>query len=205
MWRLCSALVALAVIGGAPAAKAYGEGPVRFSAVGDSLTAACELQLTAAQSCSWTGWVDAERDLVFAGGWAVWGARSDQAAASAPPLRGDLVIAMLGTNDIAQSVPVETQFAALHDLTAGGTGAVLLLAIPPVASFYGTGAVETRNGELEAFAEDQGWAFLDPWVRTQDGRWPDGASYDGVHPTDAVQQEVGEIVADHILDSGLGR
>ncbi|MGX9900063.1 SGNH/GDSL hydrolase family protein [Arthrobacter sp. SA17] len=49
------------------------------------------------------------------------------------------------------------------------------------------------NQQLKQFALSRGWVFVDPMAGVRDGdRFASGMTTDGVHPTEAAAQVIGE-------------
>ncbi|WP_127792547.1 SGNH/GDSL hydrolase family protein [Agromyces sp. LHK192] len=186
---------------GAPDASdpaATGGMPAAFAAVGDSITDANSPDLAAGDlgSESWATYV-VEAGSEFAGGWAEWGAPTSLMAESVTEVDAEVLVMIAGTNDVAFGIPfAETAEHLDRIVDTVGIDEVVISSIPPIDLNPG-GAAEF-NDELEAFADDRGWRFVDAsaGLRGGDGRFADGMSYDGLHPTERGAR----VLADAIID-----
>ncbi len=209
---LACGLGAVAAVVRTVPAEATDEG-LRFTVAGDSLTAGNGDAFPGSDDVpqlAWPRWADAEPDLVYAGGWAVSGATSTEIAAGVTARDAEVLVILAGTNDFRDRVPLEREKRDLVAIanTVGAPG-VVLLALPPLDRLAGEGVVADWNVELEAWAAEQGWSWVDPWRdHVAEGgagyAWADGASPDGIHPDLRVQEEVAAVVADAIRDTAAG-
>jgi lysophospholipase L1-like esterase len=157
-----------------------------FTYAGDSTTA---------QGSSWLGQITAA-DLTNVGGVAVSGATSAAILAQVAPVTADVLVVMLGVNDVRLGktrAEVKSNIADIVDIV--GATRVLLCAIAPSdETDYGTSHLDRRtlgfalNRDLSQFAADNGWMFADPWssIRLLSNGYASGATSDGVHPTPAA-------------------
>ncbi len=169
-----------------------------FAAVGDSITDANSPDFAAGDlgSESWARYV-ADAGFAFAGGWAEWGATTERMAASVLPVDADALVVLAGTNDVALEVPFDTSAANLDAIVGTvGTSEVLVVSIPPLE--LAPRDAETYNDALAALAEDRGWRFVDAsaGLRTPDGAFRDGMSFDGVHPSMRGAEVLGGAIAE---------
>jgi lysophospholipase L1-like esterase len=188
--------------GGASAAE---DDRTSVVAVGDSLTAGLVPleELRSPGTGSWVGAAQGE-PLEFRGGWAVPGATTADMLAGVEREDAEVVVVLAGTNDTGQGVPWEASAGNLRAIVdAVGVDEVLVSAIPPLDG-RPTEAL-AYNTRLRALAQEQGWAFTDPWAgtRTPAGTFVPGASADGVHPTPEVADGVGRRIREALL-AGAG-
>ncbi|GAA1059925.1 SGNH/GDSL hydrolase family protein [Agromyces bracchium] len=168
-----------------------------FAAVGDSITDADSRDFASGDlgPASWATYV-VDEGYVFAGGWAEWGATTERMAAAVAPVDADVLVLLAGTNDLAFGVPFEATTANLDRVVDRvGIDDVLVVSIPPMDAY--PGGAEEFNGRLDALADDRGWRFVDAstGLRTRDGRFADGMSTDGLHPSAEGAEVLGEAIA----------
>ena len=168
--------------------------PVRLVAVGDSITVAGgDIPTGVFTDLSWVRYAVGE-PVVPAGGWAVSGATTAQMAAGFVPPTGEPYVLVIfgGTNDVGLDLPFATSAPNLVAIADRAMEAqrVIVTAIPPLT---GREAQAARyNADLAALAAQQGWTFVDPMAAVSvDGRWVDGMTHDGIHPTAAGAQHIG--------------
>ena len=162
---------------------------VTYTFAGDSVT-------QANNTWSWTKYVRATR-ATSVGGVASAGATSATIAASAVRRDADVLVVMIGVDDVRFGVSpttvrrnVSTIVGKVHALH------VVIAAIPPCnLTDYGPDHVDRAtagyalNRSLQEYASSRGWGWVDPFssVRRVDGTWTPGASFkDGVHPAVAT-------------------
>lgn len=168
---------------------------ISFTVVGDSITAGLAGPVRGTEvpeSGSWLGTADVY-PLQFRGGYAVPGATTLDMESGVHPVDADVLVVMAGTNDVGTQVPWEETRDNLLTITGTvGPDTVLLVAVPPHDGIPRLTA--ELNGQLTALAAEQGWAHLDPWdgAATEEGTYSAGSSDDGVHPTQAVADLVGD-------------
>lgn len=188
-----------------------GSGPAEvdeltFAVVGDSLTAGLGEPLDGVRVRGTGSWVPAAQqpDVRLVGGWAVPGATTADMRAGFVPVPADVLVVLGGTNDLLEQVPWEESRANLLAVVAeAGVDDVLVLAVPPLQAAPASAA--GYDFRLAALAADQGWDYLDPWHEVSTGTgWVPGASDDGVHPTQAVADRVGELVGEELLTRSPG-
>ncbi|MFF2493494.1 SGNH/GDSL hydrolase family protein [Agromyces sp. NPDC058064] len=172
-----------------------------FAVVGDSITDANSPDLAGGELGS-ESWVTSavEAGLDFAGGWAEWGATTAFMADSVSAYDADVLVVLAGTNDLAFGVPFDASAANLDRIVERvGIADVVVSSIPPADAFPAA-AVE-YNERLGALADDRGWRFVDASadLRTVDGRFADGMSYDGLHPSEQGARALGEAIAAELL------
>ena len=178
--------------------------PIRLVAVGDSITVAGgDIPTGRLTELSWVHYA-VGAPVVLSGGWAVSGATTAQMAAGfAPPPSGTYVLVIFGgTNDVGLDLPFAKsapQLVAIAD-RAQGAVRVFVTAIPPLT---GREAQAARyNANLAALAAQRGWRFVDPMAAVSNqGRWLDGMSHDGIHPTAEGARRIGTGIRAAVLAS----
>lgn len=177
---------------GSSAAPAPTSKPVTFAAVGDSITAANSSEFAPGKigSRSWVSHVGS--GAKFAGGWALGGARSTAMAENVKDIEADVLVILAGTNDVYNDVPFEQSAGNLVRIAEKvGAPKVLVSAIPPID--YDPESSVRFNHQLRQFAQSRGWLFVDPMGGVREGdRFASGMTTDGVHPTEAAAQVIGE-------------
>ncbi|MWB98688.1 GDSL-type esterase/lipase family protein [Agromyces seonyuensis] len=189
-----------------PEASASPSSGVTFAAIGDSISDADSPDFAAGRfgPASWASAATAE-GLAFAGGWAEWGATTAQMAAAAPAVDADVLIVLAGTNDVALGIPFAESAANLDRIVeAVGVDEVAVVSIPPLD--LDPAGVESYNAELSELADDRGWRFLDAsaGLRTDEGRFREGMTVDGAHPTAEGARVLGEAIAAGVLSGKTG-
>lgn len=168
-----------------------------FAAVGDSISDADSPDFSARDlgAASWATYV-VDDGFAFAGGWAEWGATTAMMADSVGPIDADVLVVLAGTNDVAFGIPFEESAANLDRIVdTVGIEDVLVVSIPPMAAL--PDGAEGYNAGLDDLAADRGWRFVDAsaGLRTADGRFGDGMSSDGLHPSAEGARVLGEAIA----------
>ncbi len=168
-----------------------------FAAVGDSITDADSPDFAAGDlgAASWATYV-VDDGFAFAGGWAEWGATTAMMADSVGPIEADVLVVVAGTNDVAFGIPFDESAANLDRIIdAVGIEDVVVVSIPPMDAF--PDGAEAYNERLDDLAGDRGWRFVDAsaGLRTADGRFSDGMSSDGLHPSVDGARVLGEAIA----------
>ncbi|WP_336857117.1 SGNH/GDSL hydrolase family protein [Sinomonas albida] len=171
-------------------------GVIRFAAVGDSITQGDSPDF----SIGWTGslsWVTYAKSptLVFAGGWALGGAKSANMAANVGPVKADVLVILAGTNDLAVGVPFQQTVANLeHIAETVGAPRVIVSAVPPRNSAPDT--TVAFNAALRAAVVGHGWTWTDAPAGLRAGtRYVPGLTRDGVHPNAAGADVLGKALA----------
>jgi hypothetical protein len=157
-----------------------------YAVAGDSITA-------------WPGsWKDQLDDpgLNFAGGFAEDGATTAHVLAHTRPTPADVLVIMLGTNDVKFDVPFTELVDNIERIAAtAGCKSTLLCLLPPSNHTRGTinrrtnGVVANRH--LYDLGARRGWIVADPFAfaRASNNAWGGGASDDGTHPLEHVSNE----------------
>ena len=175
-----------------------------FAVVGDSITAGGEVISDArvGGSASWVPAAAEASGLTFVGGWAVPGATTEDALVSVVPDDADVLVVMLGTNDVLRDRPWEESAADLAGIAASaGERLVAVVTIAP--SDPVPDARRAYNAQLAQLAVEQGWALVDPWADVESGdRFVAGATTDGTHLTDQAAQLVGFRLGEQLAPLG---
>jgi lysophospholipase L1-like esterase len=108
------------------------------------------------------------------------------------------VVIMGGTNDVLQTVPRTETTTALRQMIedARAAGIRVWVIAPPPSNLRTEDLVVLRAVE-QRIAEEEGAIWLDPTpaVSTDDGKWQDGLTGDGVHPLPVAAEVLGEEIA----------
>ncbi|HKH08212.1 MAG TPA: SGNH/GDSL hydrolase family protein, partial [Agromyces sp.] len=210
-WRVGAALIVFAgvslIVGCSAAGPADGSGSPeasavaahgRFAAVGDSITDADSTDFAAGDfgAASWATYVVDDDGFAFAGGWAEWGATTGLMADSVGSIEADVLVVLAGTNDVAFGIPFEDSAANLDRIIdVVGIEDVVVVSIPPMDA--SPAGAEAYNERLDDLAADRGWRFVDAsaGLRTADGRFTEGMSSDGLHPSVEGARVLGEAIA----------
>lgn len=170
---------------------------VRLAAVGDSITEADSPDFSSGRTGpeSWVHHVIGD-GVALAGGWARWGATTQEMANAVEPVTADVLVIMAGTNDAALGVPLEQVVANLESIAATiGAPEVILASIPPID--HSPEVAADFNRDLEGIARERGWLWVDSGgaVRTVDGVFAPGTASDGVHPTRSGAELIGGAIS----------
>ena len=175
-------------------------GAIRLAVVGDSITDADSPDLASGRPGpeSWVSYA-AGGDIAFVGGWAAWGATTEQMAAAAAPFAADVLVILAGTNDVGGGVAFEETAANLAAVAATvGAPRVLLCAVPPIDA--APHLATDLNARLEDLADARGWEWVDPAAALRDGdRFARGMSSDGLHPSAAGARVIGTAIRAALL------
>lgn len=158
--------------------------PIRVAVAGDSNSTgfAGTLEHGVASSTAWVALLP-EGEFEWAGGWALDGATSLTVADNVVPIGdADVLVVMVGTNDLALGIPFDQTRAAVEAIVET-VGAELPVISALAPSAYQPEEVEQANQDLAAVAAQNGWGWIDPWVpvRGSDGGWLPAFFTDGVH------------------------
>lgn len=167
-----------------------------FAAVGDSITDADSPDFAAGDfgSASWATYV-VDDGFAFAGGWAEWGAPTAMMADAVGPIQADVLVVLAGTNDVAFGIPFDESAANLDRIVdTVGIEDVVIVSIPPMDAL--PNGAKSYNVRLDDLAGDRGWRFVDAsaGLRTADGRFGEGMSSDGLHPSVDGARVLGEAI-----------
>lgn len=186
-----------------------------FTYAGDSIT-------DPDNSWSWTRFVsevDPDLSVHPDGGVGISGATSAAIAAKVEPIHANVLVMLLGTNDVRLEKSRASTLDNLQSIaTTVGASHTVLVATPPCSlTAYKTtddGSVINRatlgyalNRDLNELAEQEGWLFVDPWagVRRMDNTWAPGAARpDDVHPTADTGASAGHKMATYIRQAVEG-
>ena len=173
------------VIGTAPARA---DGAIRVAVAGDSLTAHAD---------SWRYQLN-DPGITFTGGYARGGYTTGDVLKNISESDADVLVVMLGTNDVRHDIPVTTAEANIEKIVAVSHPAhVLLTYLPPSDGITDTWHgvhIDARYGNLAysrafvALAAKHGWLIADPFTpwRSWNGAYYSRATLDGLHPSTAV-------------------
>lgn len=179
----------------APAGGALGTtaDPVRVAVVGDSLTAGGGRELSWGLTAdTWITYAKGN-GIEYVGGWAKGGTTvQTQAAAVRPIADVDVLVLMAGTNDVRHHLSFAQSASSYDSIVATiHPKHVIIGAIPPYDRNPQGAAVYEK--QLRAYVATKDWDFVDPWAFARDGlRYRAGVSLDGIHPTTAGYQRLGE-------------
>jgi lysophospholipase L1-like esterase len=174
-----------------------------FAVVGDSISDADSPDFAAGEfgASSWATYV-VDDGFAFAGGWAEWGAPTAMMADSVGSIEADVLVVLAGTNDVAFGIPFDDSAANLDRIVdAVGIEEVVVVSIPPMDAL--PNGAEAYNDRLDDLAGDRGWRFVDAsaGLRTADGRFRDGMSFDGLHPSVDGARVLGEAIAAELREA----
>lgn len=177
-------------------------GALRIAAVGDSITDADSRDFTRGEFGpeSWAHHAIGG-EIAFAGGWARWGATTEEMARNVELVDAEVLVIMAGTNDVALGVPFGEVGQNLTSIAETiGAPRVLLCSIPPLD--HAPGAAAEFNEALEGFARERGWQWVDAGaaVRTAEHRFAEGMASDGVHPTERGAKHLGETIRAALIE-----
>lgn len=160
-----------------------------FAVSGDSITAHPD---------SWRNQLD-DRNLRYAGGFAEEGATSERAFGQVRRSQADVLVVMLGTDDVAADVPFETLTSNIEKIVRfAECRSTLLCLLPP--SNHTRGPVNRRvsgivaNRHLFDLGARRGWVVADPFAfaRASNNGWGGGMTEDGTHPLPHVSAEAAQ-------------
>lgn len=167
----------------APATAA--DAPITYAVAGDSLSA---------MDNSWMHQLD-DPELQYAGGFQRSGYTTNGVYANITPGTADVLVVMLGTNDIRYGFDAAHITSRIEDIVEkfGGAGHVLIAFTPP-NDYTDDNGINRRtqsiivNRAFVALAAKHGWMYADPWSfqRGWDNAWGSGASPDRTHPSTLV-------------------
>lgn len=202
MKTLAAAVAILAILTGC--ASAPDERIITFAVAGDSLTAWDNDSFPEPSGefadITWLHWA-ASPTLQLTGGYARQGAFANDIAERMDAVDADVLVVMVGSNDIGVTDPRQALAAIEAIVTAAGIDAVVLCAIPPQRGF--TAESEAHNVALASLAEENDWTYVDPWESTRDadGEWVDELTFDGIHPTAVAAKVAGALISAAVLDA----
>jgi lysophospholipase L1-like esterase len=170
--------------------------PLTFAVVGDSISARTDRTGKVDQTTgSWTSYATGD-DLEFVGtGWAQNGATLAEMKSKVAPVGTDVLVILAGTNDLTSGVPLTERLAIVGQIAErSGASRIVVSAVPP----YNSQPVASTewNTALADYAAAKHWQFVDPWstLRTADGSYIAGYTFDGVHPTVDAAEVVGAAI-----------
>jgi hypothetical protein len=160
-----------------------------FAVSGDSITA---------RPGSWRDQLG-DRNLTFAGGFAEDGATSERAFGQVRRSQADVLVVMVGTEDVKRGTPFEDLTANIEKIVRfAECKSTLLCLLPP--DNHTSGAINRRvngvvaNRHLFDLGARRGWVVADPFAfaRASNNSWGGGASEDGTHPLEHVSAEAAQ-------------
>ncbi len=170
--------------------------PPKFGTYGDSHTTYSKASIEEGRKAkgSWTHFAQSA-EVGYAGYWAKNGATTADALKQVSCHQHDILVLLLGTNDITKNVSRPQIRANLRAIVRKECAdQVLLVALPPRSDMRYAATTVSFNTSLKTLAKAQGWTFLDPWTkhRAKNGAWLQ-RSYapDGLHATRAVYAQAG--------------
>lgn len=195
---IAAAIIAAPAIAGPAAAAA----PITYAVAGDSLSANAD---------SWMHQMS-DDGLQYVGGYQRAGYTTNGVYANIAPGKADVLVVMLGTNDIKFGFDAAHITSRIEDIVTkfGGAGHVLVAFTPP-SDYTDDNGVNRRqqgiivNRALVALAAEHGWSYGDPWSfqRAWDNAWGTGASPDKTHPTTAVSAQASQRMALYIRQAAV--
>ncbi|HHV22383.1 MAG TPA: hypothetical protein GXZ30_12760 [Propionibacterium sp.] len=203
IWLAISLVVVagvLSVLALQKSSGAFSKPPTQIYAVGDSITEGDSANFLEGEygARSWVNYVDPQ--IVVTGGWARGGATTDDMAENVVPApEANTLVLLAGSNDLATDVPFETTRANLERIVATvGVDEVVLSAIPP-RDMDPQGVVQF-NQQLKGVAQANDWRFVDPLDGVREGdRYARGMTEDGIHPTPAGAERLGQNLSKALL------
>ncbi len=197
---LVAVLVSTACTATDPGTTGAASEEVALVVVGDSLTAG-SVALEDGEVQGERSWIPAAvgDPLALEGGWAVPGATTADMRGGVTRVAGDVLVLMAGTNDLSAGRDWTASRDDLLSITRTlRIDEVVVSSIPPFAPR--PEAAVAYNEQLQQLALEQGWTFVDPWAPfSRDGAWAEGATADGVHPTQEVADEAGRTIRAAVL------
>jgi lysophospholipase L1-like esterase len=177
--------------------------PITLAVAGDSLSEA---------PASWLHQLD-DPGIQYVGGYQHSGYTAGEVLTNYTRVPCDVLVVMLGTNDVKAGIPTATTVANIEAITRrGGALHVLLTSLPP--SDYPDWSANHFNLQsgnyvdsqaVSALAVKHGWTYVDPFSewRTYTNGYADGATLDGIHPTAAVDAVIADRMALYIHQAFL--
>lgn len=150
-----------------------------FAVSGDGITARAE---------SWKEQMT-DRQLRLVGGFAEDGATSERAFGQVRRSLADVLVVMLGMEDVRAAVPFETMTANIEKIVRfAECKTALLCLVPPNNRSQGEVNRRTNgivaNRHLFELGASRGWVVADPFAfaRASNNTWGGSTSVDGIHP-----------------------
>lgn len=177
--------------------------PITYAVAGDSLSA---------NSDSWLHQMN-DPGLSFVGGFQQAGYTTNGALANIQPGTADVLVVMLGTNDIRYGFDADHITSTIEQIVTkfGGASHVLISFTPP-SDYTDDNGIDRRtqgiivNRALVAVAAKHNWLYADPFSfqRGWNNAWGTGASTDKTHPTAAVSLLVSQRMSIYIRQAVNG-
>lgn len=181
-------------------------GTSTFLVAGDSITAAGSHTVATGQvgEASWINFVHPDAELTglsWVGGWAMGGAQTGDMVRALKHASADTLVLLAGTNDLAhhqEFAQIATNLRTITTIVT--TNRVLLSSVPPRDD--AAALTIDYNSFLRALATEEGWLFVDAsaGLRTAQGTFKPGLSDDGVHPTLAGAEILGQAIGEALTD-----
>ncbi|OIH94910.1 MULTISPECIES: SGNH/GDSL hydrolase family protein [unclassified Curtobacterium] len=167
-------------------ARVTPDATLTFAVSGDSITSRPD---------SWRDQLG-DRRLRLVGGFAEDGATSERAFGQVRRSMADVLVVMLGMEDVRESVPAETVKTNIEKIVRFSECRTALLCLVPPSN-HSDGPVNRRangvvaNRHLFDLGAKQGWIVADPFAfaRASNNSWGGGSSDDGTHPLPHVSAE----------------
>lgn len=200
---MLTVVVGLAGCGGvdAPGEPLPGAGATELAVVGDSITVADSPDLAGGDLGpeSWVRYAVGE-EVSFAGGWAQWGATTEQMVVGVDEIDADVLVILAGTNDVGVAEPFADTADNIEEIVVrSGVETVVLSAVPPIDAAPQS-AVDL-NARLQELALDHGWTWVpQPEAMVDGDRFAAGMAQDGLHPTEEGARLIGEQIGQSVRD-----
>jgi lysophospholipase L1-like esterase len=162
---------------------------IRIAVAGDSTTSQPE---------SWRADLSARFRYRFVGGYVHYGYTSKQILARIVDAGADVLVVMVGVNDLRTGVPIATVLSNIRSIVARTHARHVIISaiVPSDIVDYGSHHLNRKltgaelNAQLPAFAASHSWTFVDPDAafRLADNGYAPGTTVEGVHPTQAAYQ-----------------
>jgi lysophospholipase L1-like esterase len=201
---LIAGSIAAATIGAPAPATADTGTPIRMVVAGDSVSAAPQ---------SWLHQLD-DPAITYAGGYQHAGYDSGQVLTAIPAgLDADVLVIMLGTNDVNHRLPAWQMAHNIETLAVKVRAAHVLLAFLPPSDITDDHITHVNrqnkgiayNRTLVALAAKHGWLYADPFAdyRAVSNAWGLHGSDDGVHPTATTAAVIANRMALYVKQADL--
>lgn len=178
---------------------------VAFAVVGDSITEANSPNFIGGRvgAGSWVSHAQSNAAR-FAGGWADGGAQTAVMAKNFEPVTGaEVLVILAGTNDVLNDVPFDETAQNIKDISeASKAEHVVVSSIPPLNE--DPDAAAQFNERLQDLAGSEGWEWVDGSAGLREGdQYGEDMSEDGVHPTPAGAEILGDAIQDAVVEVGV--
>jgi lysophospholipase L1-like esterase len=169
---------------------------------------------TTAQPDSWLFQLTDPR-ITTVGGFAHNGFTSQQVLSNIAPVKADVLVVMLGINDLhfVQTENIQGIVANVNRIVARvGASRVIVSAVAPSdITYWATNATNSRSAQstlniaLKRDSVAHQWMFVDPYsqIRLSDGGYRTGYTADNIHPTAAGSAIVASAMSRFIVAAAL--